>query len=536
MHKKNIFLIAFFILAFFVGNNICFGITDMPQAILDEEHPRAMWVWKLNPVDNLIDRQKLFDFCKHAAISTLYIYMPAIDSDKTDKLAQFLKQAHEVNIKVEALDGATAWAFKNGHGECLNWIKQILEYNKSRPANERFDGISLDTEPYVTPQWQSNRQGVCDDFLSLLKKTRELIDSYNQNVRLGAAVPTLYADIDDGVFEKAIFDYVDYVALMDYYDNARRITEEGKKHLEIADIMNKKVVVGVETQDLIALNQGERSFTFFEEGWAEMERALGQVKEEFKNHPSFEGFAIHCDYSYMALQNGRNAPTAQRTENYILKSQKRTKDISVDGNLSDWDISQPFIVDKKSNVVYGNIDWQGPQDLSFKVWSVWDDDNIYFSFYVKDDNIAQVKTGKDMWTSDHIELWFDADLAGDYNEAVNSQDDFQFGFSPGDFNGMPGEVYIWIPESVSDYKTEAGIAASKTDDGYIIEVKIHKTLFTNTLESLRVKSLFTKGAKFGVSIEASDTDQVSKPQETLISSSVTRKWGNPTTFGTLELE
>ena len=44
------------------------------------------------------------------------------------------------------------------------------------------------------------------------------------------------------------------------------------------------------------------------------------------------------------------------------------------------------------------------------------------------------------------------------------------------------------------------------------------------------------GDKLGVSVDPSDCDDANAPQKVLMSSSTNRVWGDPTTFGILELE
>jgi hypothetical protein len=158
---------------------------------------------------------------------------------------------------------------------------------------------------------------------------------------------------------------------------------------------------------------------------------------------------------------------------------------------------------------------------------MWDEGSLYFAFYITDDKIVQEKQGNDMWEGDHVELWLDIDLEGDYNEAINSNDDIQFGFTAGDFNNLTPQAHIWTPSSKAGHKSAIKIAAVKTDSGYIIEASISADLFDTKLQ---------KGAKFGISIDPSDTDDTALPQKVLMSSSSDRVWGDPTTFGVLELQ
>ena len=61
---------------------------------------------------------------------------------------------------------------------------------------------------------------------------------------------------------------------------------------------------------------------------------------------------------------------------------------------------------------------------------------------------------------------------------MNSKDDFQFGFSPGNFNDVEPEVYMFVPElDAEEYLENVEINSKSTENGYIIEVRIDARLF-----------------------------------------------------------
>jgi len=504
---------------------------NAPRATRDPKHPRALWVWKLDPVNNIRSRKELLELCANTAIETIYLYFGEFDqkceTDYCNNLAEFLRLAHRQNLKVEGLTGDPVWSLEKNHKACLDWVKNFLEYNKARPPEERIDGVSLDVEPYLTTEWQIERAVIKAQYLKLLETVRALIDSYQQDFRLGVAIPSPYSD--EGDFETKILGFVDYIALMDYYDEADKIIEKGIYHVELATKLGKKVIIGVETQDLISMHQGERRFTFFEEGWLKMEEELEKVKQAFSKYPGFEGFAIHCDYSYILLQKHKNVPTRLRKEEdvYTLYATLAPSPIALNGDLTPF--KTPAIsLDKPKYVVYGKENWQGESDLSAKAYLAWDAANLYLAFAITDNVILQKWTKGDMWQGDHVELWIDSDLEGDYGETVNSSDDFQIGLSPGNFKDLPAEVFVWTPSLRDEVLKKIEVFSKKTDTGYIIELKM-------PVEALKADAL-KKGMKMGVMIDPSDCDDEGQPQKTLMSSSPNRAWGDPTTFGVLELK
>lgn len=537
---------------------------NFPAAGKDVKVPRSLWVWKYDVVENPKHRMEMFKLCDRTNVTTMYLYFGSTPTEEGEeyrkKLAEFLKESHAKGIKIEALTGNPVWSLKEYHKMALDWVKGFLEFNKGRPEDERVDGVSLDVEPYLTQEWNTKKEEIKGDYLEFLKKCRQLIDSYKEEFVFGMAIPFFYDREDDGAFEEEIFKYIDYAALMDYYDTTQDIVDKARFHIDMANRMKKKIVIGVETQNLVEMKQGKPRNTFFEEGWEDMERALQKTAEVYKNEASFGGFAIHCCYSYRTLTRGRNVPTRERPADiYMIASNPRSnKNIKIDGDLSEWDTSTPFKIEYKDNVVYGQGAWLGIKDLNIKFYSMWDEAALYFAFEVTDDQLIQEKTGADMWEGDHIELWLDADLYGDYNEAMNSNDDFQFGFSPGNFKNIKPELIIWTPPIKDELKAKAEIGAKKMKEGYNVEVRIPSGLLfyedfkrigvepTGTKESGKIHFAYKlegdsvlslhKGFRLGISIDPSDGDNKNIPQESLMSSSTNRVWGDPTTFGILELK
>ncbi|MCD6460321.1 hypothetical protein J7L67_06600 [bacterium] len=542
---------------------------NAPRAELNPRHPRTMWVWKIDPVVNLRARNDLFELCLRTAIRTCYVYFGDFNQDDdpqyTKQLEEFLKAAHKLGIKIEILTGNPTWALKENHHFAYNWLKAFLDYNKKRPPELRVDGCSFDVEPYLTGEWETRKDEVKVEYIDLLKSLRELIDSYgDMDFEIGGAIPIFYSQ--EGDFEEQLLTYLDYSALMAYHDSPRKVIDCSRDHIALAGRIGKKIYLGAETQDLVSMKQGRRSLTFYEEGWEEMEQVLTTVETEFDNDPGYGGLAIHCYYSYALLQRGRNTPSKIRQkpdELYHFISNYQGGAVEIDGNLDDWILDDPTILDHKMQVVYGRGAWGGKEDYSVNAYSMWDIYNIYFAFKIIDNKLVQNKTKTDMWEGDHVEFWLDVDLLGDYNEAMNSKDDFQFGFSPGNFNNVEPEVYMFVPEYDPDeYLDKVEIAALKTKNGYIIEVRIDAGLFNN----INIKSpatspekqslvcsrdmladgidvynethgrfLFSEGMMLGFSIDGSDCDDPNAPQKLLMSSSSERIWGDPTTFNIIKL-
>lgn len=544
---------------------------NAPRAELDPEHPRTMWVWKFDPVLNLRAREDLLQLCLRTAIRTCYVYFGDFnehdDPAYTKQLEDFLRLYHKNGVRVEILTGNPVWCLKENHHFAYNWVKSFLDYNKSRPPELRIDGCSFDVEPYLAGEWNTRRDEVKKEYLDLLSKLRQLIDSYEgMHFEIGGAIPFFYQN--EGDFEEKMMSYLDYAALMAYYDTTRKILDCSRYHIDLATRIGKKIYIGVETQDLVSMNQGKPANTFYEEGWEEMERVLKEVENEFRDQPGYGGIAMHCCYSYKLLQRGRNTPSKPRPapeELMQFVSNYHPEAVKIDGKLDEWNLSNPVVLDKKDQVCYGRGAWNSKEDYSLKAYSAWDEYNIYFAFDVTDNAIVQNKTQQDMWEGDHIEFWLDINLMADYNEAMNSDDDYQFGFSPGNFKDVKPEVFLFTPELDQNYYLEySEISATQREGGYIIEIRLDAALFHDALsksltatvvpekESMAAdrnllmaqtapddrnqKFIFKEGFLMGFSIDGSDCDDPKASQKLLMSTSKQRKWGDPTTFDAIKLK
>ncbi len=542
---------------------------NAPRAVPDPHAPRSSWVWKYDPVNDLKVRRELLDFAKRTALETLYVYLgesPILEmpADYQGKLAQFLAQAHESGVRIEALQGNPLWALKEYHPRVLAWLSGFLEYNAKRPPEERIDGVSLDIEPYLTTEWETgDREKLKKEFVELLVQIRREINeaALESPFRMGLAIPVFYDREPE--FEEALLREVDYAALMDYYDSAIDIVKNSRSHLSLANRLGKEMIIAVETQDLVQMAQGKRRNTFHEEGWEEMERQLASAVDSLRQNPSFGGIAIHAFDSYRLLQKGRNVPTRERTGKVSpLTAPQALAPIAADGILNEWEGAKWLTFDQRSQVVYGAGAWKSREDLSFKAAFQWSPEALYLALEVQDDTLLQEWPAGDMWQGDHVEVWFDVDILGDYTEAVNSLDDLQLGLSPGDFKGRPPEIHVWVPSIDPNSLADVRLGAVRTPTGYTLEARLPTGFLFQTLgkrvgvdpRQLSVGPLrpapeisplqdevlagkrFKPGFRLGAMIDGSDTDHAKHPQKAMISTSTERQWGDPTTFNELVLE
>ena len=196
---------------------------------------------------------------------------------------------------------------------------------------------------------------------------------------------------------------------------------------------------------------------------------------------------------------------------------------TIDGELGEWTGgSYPLPA-----CVYGCSLRSGDADLSAQVYLGWDASNLYLAVQVRDDKIVVVRSGRNLYLSDDVEIQFDANLVTDFTSTSLSSDDYQIGLSAGNFGTIAANAYRWYPRSTEGALSAVVVKGKQLADGYTLEAKIPWTVFGVTPVA---------GAKYGFAVSVSDDDQAGTAvQQSMISTVASRKLLNPTTWGTLVL-
>jgi hypothetical protein len=196
----------------------------------------------------------------------------------------------------------------------------------------------------------------------------------------------------------------------------------------------------------------------------------------------------------------------------------------LDGSLTEWSGGGvPLTVPH-----FGADNWFGPEDLSGTAWLGWNENFLLLAVNVVDDAHVQTQRSWEIFRGDSVELWIDADLEGDFDIAAGNEDDFQFGFSPGDFAALTPEGVLYIPFRDANVNDQVFVAAQPNPTGYTLEAAVPWAF-------LRVRS--GPGQVFGYSVELSDNDVPNTAQQqTQVNANANFRFQAPTTFGNLILE
>ena len=165
----------------------------------------------------------------------------------------------------------------------------------------------------------------------------------------------------------------------------------------------------------------------------------------------------------------------------ILAVSKARRKISIDGEVSDWNLNAPHAaancVDNAVPLIQG-MPWRGVADCSARLYAVRDDRNLYLLAVIKDDTVmvdpAIGKKIKDnaVWSyeTDCLELFFDTDLMKDFWARRSNADDLQFMLAPavGDYPARN----VMLDAACRQLKRPFTVATKRTSDGYVVEAEI----------------------------------------------------------------
>jgi hypothetical protein len=201
----------------------------------------------------------------------------------------------------------------------------------------------------------------------------------------------------------------------------------------------------------------------------------------------------------------------------------------INGEGSDW---AGLTVYRSPYVVFTHQEWDGTDDLNATWQIAGDETNLYLLANIEDDIHVQTQIGNTTFRGDSVELQIDTGRATDYRSSIGP-DDFQISLSPGDFSSIPPSAWRFQGTAngqILDAPTPHSIivAAQRSGNGYHLEAAIPWRDLNLTPSS---------GLILGLAVNFNDNDTPGGAlQEMMKSSAPNRRFGDPTTWGTLRLE
>lgn len=142
-------------------------------------------------------------------------YQETDGTTEAESTREFVKVLHDNNIEVYALLGAVDWGYEENGATLLAHLEKIVQYNVQSSEKERFDGVMLDIEPYISDYWKENPEEYMDRYISCMKKGYKF--AQKNHLRTAICIPRHYDDQGLTVgLEELIKETCDEVAVMNY--------------------------------------------------------------------------------------------------------------------------------------------------------------------------------------------------------------------------------------------------------------------------------------------------------------------------------
>ncbi|MDK6077186.1 hypothetical protein [Massilia varians] len=277
--------------------------------------PRAIWTWEEDSTAML--RQpaaagRAIAFLKEKSVDTVFLYADAYQgrnplvSDPA-QYRRLVRRLHASGLRVYALLGSAPlhterYVLPAQHPNAVAMLQRVLDYNRTAAPEERFDGVNVDIEPHILPEWPARKLALLAGFLDMSDTLMRTVRASGQSLPVGPAIPFWLDGIElewkgkRKPVSQHVQDTYDYVALMDYRDRAEGgdgIVSHAMDELQYGAAIGRRVLIGVET-----MPNAIRKVSFHHLGEADLERELGKTRDAVGKMPSFGGFVVHHYGSY----------------------------------------------------------------------------------------------------------------------------------------------------------------------------------------------------------------------------------------------
>lgn len=211
------------------------GIYIKMQREPEKENRNGLYSW--SSIETESDLDVLLQVIEKVPVGEIYQHYG--ESELQDRLPRdMITRLSEKKIDVWYVTGDPEWGIDETGKEIRRAVSMVALYNCMVPEEARFAGIQLDVEPYLTDNWEEDKQEVMELWYKALYRGKTLAEGYGIPVMI--CVPRWMDAVNKDVFEKMLRDCCDEVAIMNY---DRRDEAEGiKPEMELALKYDRPVI------------------------------------------------------------------------------------------------------------------------------------------------------------------------------------------------------------------------------------------------------------------------------------------------------
>lgn len=288
----------------------------------------TMWLWS-NSVDPSVDPrgtglasatpEQLTDFAVARGLHTVHVSAPwASDEGPVAAwLSDTVTSLDDAGIDVGVLGGDPGWI--DAPQYAVQWMTAATY---GRPVSH----VRLDVEPWTLPAWQTDPEGVSQQWLDMLDSVGAAMPS---GVDLSVDAPWWLTAIANpegpGTLFDAVLQRVQQVGIVTFVDQAEGsygIVALSQAAVDAAETAGVPYTIGLETETpQIA---GGAQFTFYDEGAAALETEAAEAAGAFEQNAGFRGISVEHYASWRSL--------IERPTTSLLRSRTLAPTVSVLGD------------------------------------------------------------------------------------------------------------------------------------------------------------------------------------------------------------
>lgn len=296
-----------------------------PQPAATGEY--GIWIWD-SPYAMTFEKSKsLIDSVASYGFNAIYItvddYLPiASMSEGTAKeearalydaaVEKFIVYAHGKGIAVDAEGGAPDWIYPDKRENAYAILDYAATYNAAHA--ERFRNVQYDVEPYILPEYETNKASVLTAYAALVS---ELTARDTTALGLSIVIPHFYdltewtPTISYGGFSGSAYSVIlstldqkpgNSLTVMAY----RNFAEGANGTLDIAGgEIREASVAGHQSKVIVAQETGNVApsyVTFYGTSKSYLESQIAIIKDTFQGLTAFGGIAIHYIDPFLLLR------------------------------------------------------------------------------------------------------------------------------------------------------------------------------------------------------------------------------------------
>lgn len=268
------------------------------------EKPLNISTWLWDTAQIVSKPNQIISFLVKNKVNVLFLQ---VNNEIDIKYYQrFIRKASAKNISVHALDGSAQWVSNDGvisQQEFINWVSK---YQNSAAANEKFNGLHLDVEPYLNEEYNTNLNKILENYQNFIVSFKK--HAIDLELEFGIDIPFWFYGVEydtkygTGNLAKWLCENVKSMTIMAYRDRASSprggIIDVSSVEMKLFEEHNVKGTIAVETGNL---GPDEDYLTFYGKGTKYMNQQLDLVIDSYRSNTTFDGIAIHYLDSWMRM-------------------------------------------------------------------------------------------------------------------------------------------------------------------------------------------------------------------------------------------